>query len=321
MAAIARLRHFSWQQKALEQIAVIGECLVEISDRNSSGLAYAYGGDTLNTALYLARELGTGGPRVDYVTAVGDDPFSRAMVNYWIGEGLGVDQVAVLPGEQVGLYWIVTDSQGEKKFYYWRGESAAKKLMSAPRAVSLWQSLNHPNIIYLSGITLAILPAKDREQLLELLRRLGSSSSLIVFDSNYRPSLWESPQEAQFWMRQLADCAHLATPSFEDERNLYGDASPADTVRRLQSRGVAEIVVKNSVQPCTLFADGQLVEIPLASVVRQQDTTAAGDSFNAAYISSRIKGSDGIEAVLRAQQLASKVVQYPGAIIPKNGLV
>jgi 2-dehydro-3-deoxygluconokinase len=46
------------------------------------------------------------------------------------------------------------------------------------------------------------------------------------------------------------------------------------------------------------------------------DTTAAGDSFAAAYIAARLGGSDPVEAAQAGHRLASLVICYPGAIIP-----
>ena len=65
------------------KIAVIGECMLEVStlgaDRNQSSLpsGLSFGGDTLNTAIYLARL----GIDVDYVSALGDDEMSAWMLD------------------------------------------------------------------------------------------------------------------------------------------------------------------------------------------------------------------------------------------------
>ena len=54
--------------------------------QTAAGLyARGYGGDTLNTAVYLARL----GAEVDYVTALGDDPLSDEMLAGWAAEGVG----------------------------------------------------------------------------------------------------------------------------------------------------------------------------------------------------------------------------------------
>ena len=49
------------------------------------------------------------------------------------------------------------------------------------------------------------------------------------------------------------------------------------------------------------------------------DTTAAGDSFAAAYIAARLAGADPVEAARAGHRLAGVVVCHPGAIIPRVG--
>ena len=79
------------------RIALIGECMIELQHRADGSLQQSFGGDTLNTAVYLARELGERGA-VDYVTALGDDSFSDAMCRSWAEENIGLDRVQRLPG-------------------------------------------------------------------------------------------------------------------------------------------------------------------------------------------------------------------------------
>lgn len=69
------------------RVAAIGECMVELQERPDGGITQSFGGDTFNTAAYMAR-LGEGlGAFVDYVSALGDDPFSDAMAAFWRAQG------------------------------------------------------------------------------------------------------------------------------------------------------------------------------------------------------------------------------------------
>ena len=58
------------------RVASVGECMVELRHRSPSDLELAYGGDTLNFAVYLSRLVRDRGARVDYVTALVDDAYS-----------------------------------------------------------------------------------------------------------------------------------------------------------------------------------------------------------------------------------------------------
>ena len=104
------------------KVAVIGECMLEVStmggewNRSSLPAGLSFGGDTLNTAIYLARL----GIDVDYVSAVGDDDMSGWMLEQWRAEGVGCDLVNRIENTVPGLYLIQIDEQGERSFRYWR---------------------------------------------------------------------------------------------------------------------------------------------------------------------------------------------------------
>ena len=74
----------------MSKVACIGECMIELKQAEGGLLSRGFGGDTLNTAVYLAR-LGVG---VDYVTALGDDSLSDEMIAGWAAEGVGISRVA-----------------------------------------------------------------------------------------------------------------------------------------------------------------------------------------------------------------------------------
>jgi 2-dehydro-3-deoxygluconokinase len=46
------------------------------------------------------------------------------------------------------------------------------------------------------------------------------------------------------------------------------------------------------------------------------DTTAAGDSFNAAYLYARFSGADPAAAIVQASGVAAKVIAVRGALVP-----
>src|SRR4051812_47840529 len=134
------------------KIAAIGECMIELSERRGDQCRIGFGGDTLNTAIYLAR---LGAP-VDYVTALGDDGYSDRMLAAWRAEGVGTAQVLRLPGRLPGLYAIETDAAGERRFYYWRDQAPARALFSLPQTPDLVAALAGYDLIYLSGISLSL---------------------------------------------------------------------------------------------------------------------------------------------------------------------
>lgn len=275
-----------------------------------------FGGDTLNTAVYLARSLGDQAGEVHYVTALGDDPFSAEMLAAWENEGLKTDQVFRLAGRLPGLYIIRTDASGERTFHYWRSAAAARELFCAEQAESLATSLSGFDLIYLSGITLGILDAESRDRLFALLEALKHSGCRIAFDNNYRPRLWHSRVEAQEAVSRVLGLVALALPTYDDEAALFGDETPEATAGRLHGLGVEEVVVKCGGEPCLISRDGKQIRVAGEQVAKPVDTTAAGDSFNGAYLAARLTGETPEAAAAAAHRLAARVIATKGAIIP-----
>lgn len=302
----------------MKRIACIGECMIELwQDRQQNDrMRRTFGGDTLNTAVYATRCLSTADALVSYVTALGTDPFSTELLQAWQAEGLDTALVARLPEHLPGLYIIRTDAAGERTFYYWRQQAAARMLFSCDDTQRIEQTLQDYDFVYLSGITLAILDEPSRERLLALLASIRNRGGKVGFDSNYRPRLWPDPAAARHWLQQVWGQTDLACPTFEDEAALWGDTDPDATADRLQALGVAEIVVKQGPQPALLALNGQRQQVAGEPVARPVDTTAAGDSFNAAYFSARLLGQSAVAAAAAGHRLAARVIQQPGAIIP-----
>ena len=110
----------------------------------------------------------------------------------------------------------------------------------------------------------------------------------------------------------------IALPTYEDEALLWGDQSPDATIERLQAFGISEIAIKNGHNSALVAAAGQREFIPVPDVVVPVDTTAAGDSFNAGYISARLADENPADAAVAGHKLASEVIQHRGAIMPRT---
>jgi len=298
------------------RIALIGECMIELQQRADGSLQQSFGGDTLNTAVYLSRAMGNKA-KVDYVTALGDDSFSDAMCRIWAGEGIGLDLVQRLPGRLPGLYCIQTDANGERRFLYWRNEAAVRECFTTPAAEPVLAALPDYDVLYFSGITLAVLGAKGRERLIETLINARQNDARIVFDNNYRPRLWASVEEARAAYRSILPYVDLALLTVDDEQALFGFPDCDEVFAAYTQIGTPEVVLKRGAEACLIRCEGEAFEVPAQKVETVVDTTAAGDSFSAAYLASRLSGDRPVEAAQAGHLLASRVIQVPGALIPK----
>src|SRR5208337_2905336 len=196
------------------------------------------------------------GDFVDYITAIGDDPFSAEMAAFWSAQGVGHSHVLRRAGKRPGLYFIKLDANGERRFYYWRGEAAVRDCFETEGSDELLASLGGFTHIYLSGTT-------------------------IVFDCNHRPLLWESPQTAGTFAARMARMAtHLLLTV--EELAVVGVAPAAEAGAAYFSAWPdLDVVIKDGERPCTLVHGGRTTVVPGVHVEHVVDTTAAGDSFSA----------------------------------------
>jgi len=292
------------------RVACIGECMVELREQPDGTLVRGHGGDTLNTALYLARL----GVRVDYVTALGDDPWSDEMLAHWQAEAIGTGLVRRVAGRLPGLYIIQTDAAGERRFVYWRDSAAARILFDLPDAAQLAEALAGYDLLYFSGITLSIYDAAGRAKLFAAVDAARARGGRFAFDTNFRPRGWPDRAVAQALYRQAFDRADTVLASAEDLDLLFGDAGEREL---RQHAAHAERVLKLR-SPAVQIDDGAVIAAP--PVERLVDTTAAGDSFAAAYLAARLRGLPPAQAAQAGHRLAGAVVAFPGAIIPRNAM-
>lgn len=302
------------------KIAFFGECMVEIS---GTPLSKKFGGDTLNTALYLSRLTAQQNLSVYYATGLGHDELSQAMLDNWHQEGIATELVERINDKLPGLYMVETDPSGERHFHYWRNDAAAKFYFTAESQTKLEAALadNLVDAIYISGISLAILADSARQRLINAISDFSQRGGKVIFDNNYRPQLW-SIEQAQHWYAKLLPMVDIALITEDDDHIVWGEQESVQA--RCLRLGCKEIVIKRGCEPCKIIENTPegiqqhyVAATPVAKVI---DTCAAGDSFAAGYLAARLCGQSSSASAQLGHQLASTVIQYSGAIIPSSAM-
>ncbi|WP_438956464.1 sugar kinase [Cognatiyoonia sp.] len=291
-------------------VGCLGEVMLELVLGSGTNAQLGVAGDTYNTAVYIAHEYPD--VKVDYVTGLGKDGFSDRIRAHMAKYNVGSDRIFTHPDRGPGLYAIETDDKGERSFTYWRSASAARCLGN-PDLPEISDMLNGLTHLLFTGISLAILEQANRNRLFEAIDAFRANGGVVAFDSNYRPHLWGDANLARRETERAWATCDIGMPSVDDEMALFGDASTVDVLKRFAGYGIGIGTLKRGADgPVGL--DGTVPEItskPTAVV----DTTAAGDSFNAAYLGALISGSDNATSMRAGHDLACKVIAQKGAII------
>jgi 2-dehydro-3-deoxygluconokinase len=300
----------------MARIACIGECMLELSaaDSRPDLRRLGFGGDTLNTAVYLARL----GVSVDYVTALGDDPYSQRMIEAWESEGVGTDLVQRVTGRLPGLYMIELDDKGERRFFYWRQQAPAREIFSNERTDDLCQKLLTYDWLYLSGISLSLYGEAGRERLFDLLRQFRAKGGKVAFDANYRPRGWPSVEVARREIRDQMALTDVDLSSIEDETGLNQVKDAAEACDLIQGLGPRIVVIKQGGEGCVVCVDGRKTSVPAIKAAKVVDATAAGDSFNAGFLAALLRGEEPVQAAKLGHRCAAIVISHHGAIVPRE---
>jgi 2-dehydro-3-deoxygluconokinase len=328
----------------LARIVCIGEAMLELT-RDGDGWRLGYGGDTLNTAIHLARA----GHDVAYLTAIGCDPLSAGLKAEWATEGIDTSLVLDHLTRSTGLYAISTDDQGERSFSYWRDTSAAREMFALPGIKAALAVAEQADLVVYSLIMLAILPPDGREKLFALCKRVRARGGKVAFDGNYRPRLWANAAEAREARDAGIACADIGLPTLDDEfslsetpnrhaelvsasmpqtsnsskvaawtlKQVQGDHGGADGVNaHWTNLGCLETIVKLGPNGARL-PDGTV--LPPPEILQPVDTSGAGDAFNGGYLAARMNSASVKDAAMAGHKLAGWCVMQRGAIPARDG--
>ena len=294
----------------------IGEATVELARGGDGRFSLGCGGDTFNTAIYLARA----GQPVAFASALGDDAHSERIVALAAAEGVGTDLILRAAGRLPGLTLVEADGKGGLRADTWNDTAPARELFELPHWSRIAEALTAARLIYFTGITLSLYSNIGLGRFLAAVELARGQGAKIAFDGNFRPRGWKGDlSRTRTVFAEALKRVDIALPAYDDEAVLWGDPSPEATIERLQAFGVAEIVVKNGPNSALVAANGARDMVPVPDVVVPVDLTAAGDGFNAGYLAARLSGAGAIDAAAAAHKLAGEVIRHRGAITPRSG--
>jgi len=296
------------------RVVSVGEVTIELARGGDGRFAIGSGGDTFNTAIYLARA----GLDVAFATALGDDPYSESILALAAAENVGRDLIVRVPGRLPGLYLVDNDASGTRRVHHWGDGAPARELFELKEWSRVAEGLLGARMIYFTGITLSLYSNTGLGRFLAVLEMARKAGVKVAFDGNFRPRGWKGDVgRARSVFIETLKRVDVALPAFDDEAILWGDPSPESTVDRMQAFGIPEVVVKNGPSTALVAAGEKREHVPVPEVVEPVDAMAAGDGFNAGYLAARLAGTAPLDAAMAAHRLAGQVIRHRGAIMPR----
>jgi 2-dehydro-3-deoxygluconokinase len=295
-------------------VVSVGEVMVELARGGDGRFAIGCGGDTFNTAVYLARA----GVDAAFATALGDDPYSDSVLALAAAENVGRDLILRVPGRKPALYLVDNDQNGARRLHHWGDGAPARELFELDGWSRIAEGLLGARMVYFTGITLSLYSNVGLGRFLAVLEMARKAGAKVAFDANFRPRGWKGDvARARTVFIETLKRVDIALPAFDDEAILWGDPSPEATVDRMQAFGIAEVVVKNGPSTALVATGDKREHVPVPEVVEPVDAMAAGDGFNAGYLAARLTGTAPLDAAMAAHRLAGQVIRHRGAIMPR----
>jgi 2-dehydro-3-deoxygluconokinase len=268
-----------------------------------ASLTLRMAGAECNFAIALARL----GVPVAWVSRVGADPMGDLIVEQLSREGIDLTLVRRDERAPTGMYYKAR-AGAETRVHYYRHGSAASRLAPADVPDS---ALDGVELVHLTGITLA-LSDSCADLVTDLARRARERGAIVIFDPNWRPALWESPDAARDALTAVIPSADWVLCGAEEARVLFGADTPQAAVAAIRAAGAADAVVRVGAAGAVLVVDGKPVTIAPERAVDVIDEVGAGDAFAAGFAYGLLSGWAPADAVRAANRLAAAALQGSG---------
>ena len=290
-------------------ICAIGECMIEMTNVEKELYNYSVAGDTLNFTSYLDQSIFN----KFYLTAIGTSNINKGVISFLKKKKINTDLVKKISSKEVGLYLIKNTKRGEKQFYYWRDDSAANFFFNNINK-SLFKKKYNFDYIYLTGITLSLLDAKNVDKFITHLSILRKKNSKIIFDFNIRIKRW-SKKNLNLCLNTILPNIDILFCSGEDLVCWKKNDHVKTFENILKKFNIYHAIYRKNEEYNYSFYKHKKYMIKNKPIKKVVDTSGAGDGYNAAYLSNFLIYHDPELALDAASKIGAKIVMKKGAIV------
>lgn len=271
---------------------------VEDAERVSVGL----GGSSANIAAGIVKL----GGQASLVTRVSDDSIGSYCVEQLKRYGVRTDYVTPVGGEyRNSLAFYESRVEGHRNVIYRNGAADFQMDQDDVTKVDYTQF----GALITAGTVFAAEPSRSATfKAFELAKNAGLP---IIFDVDYRPYSWPSPQVAEEVLTMAAKQSDLIVGNDEEFGFMAGDFDKGLAKARELSVTVPLIIYKMGEHGAITFSGGEEIRTGIYPVEALKPT-GAGDSFMAGFVTSIADGHDLHTSLLRGSACASITVSRPG---------
>jgi 2-dehydro-3-deoxygluconokinase len=292
------------------KICSIGECMIELTNIDNKNYSLSVAGDTLNFCFYLKKELFN----VFYFTAIGNSEMSKEALYFFQKNNINTQLVHKDPKNEIGLYIIKNTKSGEKQFYYWRDNSAAKYYLNNLNIKNMSKKIQNFDFLYLSGITLSLIEKKNLNHIINFIDSCKSKNCKVIFDLNIRIKRWNKKNLLSF-LKIILLKVDILFASGEDIKLWKGNDKISTFLDIIKKNKILHGVYRKNAKYNYSFLQKNKFIVQNKLLNKVVDTSGAGDGYNATYLSSFIHTNDPKKALKAASKIGAKIIMKKGAIV------
>jgi 2-dehydro-3-deoxygluconokinase len=285
----------------------IGECLIELFEEAPHIYKQSVAGDVFNTLFYASRL----GLKTGFISNFGSDDLTKNILEVMDREGINRSCTSISESKTNGVYLISTNHSGEPYYAFWRNDSAARETLQTIDIKKIEEYIGFSKYFHFSAIALAIL--KDREVLISLLMKLLDKVK-ITFDTNFRNGLWDDIGKLRDFIETASSFVDVLFVSKSDDENIFGSRTAGVAMKYYQQLGYKVIIYKQGSQDVIAWDTKTIIRVPTLKDIKVVDATAAGDAFNAGFISAQIRGENIENSIRNGNSCATFVIGRRGGL-------
>lgn len=257
------------------------------------GYQIAYGGKGANQAVAAARV----GAKVSFIGAIGDDQIGQTMKQAFEQDGIDTSAICVIPNQSTGLAMIQVADSGENII-----------VISAGANADLSESLVEQHKSQIEQADILLMQLESPLQAVTLATKFAKSAGVKVV---------LNPAPAQPLPDSLLSHIDIITPNETEAEILTGikvtdEQTAAVAANHFHQLGIETVLITLGSKGVYYSEKGQGEIIP-GFRVDAVDTTAAGDTFNGAFVTALLEGKSAKDAIRFAHAAAAISVTRMGA--------
>lgn len=267
-------------------LAALGEILIDFApagqnEQNYPKLSAYPGGAPLN---FLATAASYGCSTA-FIGRVGADAFGQRLRETVEAYGIDTRALASDPEAFTTLAFVHLDASGDRSFSFARKPGADTRLRLGSVEKEIIQSSRW---LHYGSLSMSDEPA--RTATFEALDYAKASKTLLSFDPNWRPALWDDPEQARARMRDGLAYADLVKMGADELAFIYPDVRhEAERVKHVLDVGVKLLLLTRGADGCTVYSPELLFNQAGLDGLHVKDTTGAGDIFGGAFLAQLIQ--------------------------------